>query len=348
MKKLLVVLMSVIIVLTFSVNIFANEEDKGEYIFNDQYGFSVYEYVDSDNRTVRTYSKKDNKDVRDNSTYAINVISNDDYQATKQLLLTLGMEESDIMQLSQASLEKYSVAQNVVSVTSYTKSDVDGNVVYVSEEEAIEKTNEILAIQSNPNTNETATETSEDSYMKISLFTTYLGNGNYYFSADAKWFTMPNNRSTDSFGICLNGHTINLSSCFAWIEYDKIPYSVLGSKIIHQSEGLLSSSYSYPTSGNWRGFAAAFDLKNDWFMGDSFTNYEVHIEFDSAVEYPEQSLNFNVVATYHHSEKTVDIDGVSIGIDTSGSVGASIGIVMDKKYTRRYAYSSNPYYYEGI
>ncbi len=342
MKKLFAVFMVLVVVFSFSLNAFANEKTEGEVLTDQEFGFSVYEYTDPEHQIVRTYVRNENSVKVGNS----RVLESETYASTKQLLLALGMEEDNVMQMSNKRLEKYANAKNITSVTTYTKNDADGNIIVVSEDEAMKEVARAgVGARSYPEINNTETASSQDAYMRISLFTTYLGNGNYYFSADAKWLNMPSYRSADSFGFALNGHVVNIDSCFAWIEYDRIPYSILGNKYYHEAEGLLSSSYFYPVSGNWGGFAAAFDLKNDWLMGDSYANYEVHIEMDTVIEYPSQALNFNVIATYHHSEKTVNISGVSIGLDSSGTVGMSIGIEMDNKYTRRYAYSGTPYSY---
>ena len=333
MKKLIAVFLIIVMCFTMMSFTVTAEKPNISTITNYEYGFKIQEYTDDFYRNIRSYSADDNFDTISEMVTLNTVDSvpyNDAYIETKAILLALGMSEDVVSKLSVETLSNYSVAESIISTIVYVKTDVDGNTTNISEKEALEVVNSLTV-----NDIESATmkatsvasveENFSDNYMKISLFTTYLGGESYHFSADAEWLTMPTWRSADSFGICMNGHTVVRNSCLGWISYNKVPYSIFGTEIIPMTEDWDKSTFIIPVNNTYSGAAIAFGMKNDWVFGDSYTNYKVHVEFNTVITNPDQALNFNVVATYHHTQKSVDIDGVSVGIDSSGS---------DRKSTR--------------
>lgn len=365
MKKVIAALMSLIMILTFTVVSFADENIdylSGNVIVNPEYGFKIYEYTDENYSTVRSYSAINSESTsykKTNVASTMNRSETDSLLKTREILLSLGLDEFSVSQMEEKQLSKIANAQEITTMVTYTKTDADGNTCNVPEKEAIENSAAINLMIANNNVNNTAectisstpgvggsvTETSEDEYMKMTLVVSYLGNARYMFWLDGEWLTMPNWRSADSLGLCVQGHSIVNSSCAGHIYYIHFyKKGILTDASERVTEGLLSTAFHQDNMNSWSGVAATFDMKDDTLF-HSYSSYRAHIEFETYVTLPDTSLNFNVVGTYHHTQYSLNVDGVSVGIDTSGAIGVSIGINTSGSHTKRYVYSSTPYHY---
>lgn len=331
MKKLLSVLLSVLILASSSFSAFATStEDVAKTVLDD---FGITETVDEYHRVVRTFE-------RDEVSNTARTRSGDiDYSETKAILLALGMEQDFIDKLSTDTLEIYRTSPQLVGTTSYTKSDADYNMEYVEEEVALEESaiikeaqeEKIEQLAREERVIQTRTQdTYEDSYMRVFYLVTYQGSGNYYYSTDARWLTMPFFRGKDSIGSCTQNGTVTDSTRSGWYEYD-ITYITNGVVTYdYDNTSISSSDYKNAVNGNWYGSAGIINLPNDIstdYMITMYDNYKAHYEYNGHVNYPNLASWFNTVGSYVHSTFAI-VFSPSVSIDTSGNVSASIGIAV--------------------
>lgn len=358
MKKIISVILCVVLPLFLAVPVNAIDlEPRVCTIQNSKYGFDIYQYIGDQNEIISTYYANENTTTILEKINKKKAEETDSlYLETKAILLELGVDEESISLMNEKDLLRYTNAKSITTSTVYIKTDIDGNSIYIPEEEALDyikkkdlentTVGDAIILSANPAEGEAGTDTSEDEYMKMTLIVTYMGGEKYHFAIESVWLNMPTWRSTDSLGVCIQGHTVIEESCSGYIYYiHQVKENIFTSSAERVTEGLLPSAFQQTTTGTWSGIAAVFNLKNNT-IKHSYSSYKTHIEFETCVTYPDQTLNFNVIGTYHHSEFTVDIDGISIGIDTSLNVSASIGITGHNNYTRRYVSTASPYRYE--
>lgn len=328
MKKFLSILLSILIIASLSMSAFAtSSEDASETVSVD---FNMTETVDEYNRVVRTFER----DIGNNAQICSGEI---DYSETKAILLAIGMEQDFIDKLSVDTLEIYRTSQQLVGITSYTKSDGNGNVEYVDEKVALEESAIINEAQkerakrftSGDKVIQTRTQdTYEDSYMRVFYLVTYEGSGEYYYSTDARWLTMPFFRGKDSIGSCAQNATVTNNTRSGWYEYD-VTYINLGATTSsYYNASISSSNYKNAVNGSWYGSAGIIDLPSDIYSDSysvMYTNYKAHYEYNGHVTSPASPSWFNTIGTYDHSTFTISFSP-SVSIDTSGTVSASIGI----------------------
>jgi len=323
-----------------------------EYVeINHDYGFKIQKMSDSSEVAKRVYCSKNNfKTIKERIQLktADNISNDSSHAETKAILSALGVDEELILNLDVNALERYSKAEEIIADVAYFKSNKDDGLTVVSEEEAlldVKKANETRAVVLPPliDGNPIYEENFENSYMRITLITSRTGSESYHFSADAEWLIMPNYSSTDSFGICVNGHTIVRNSCYGEITYDKDPLIGTTSQLTVEYE---SSDFAVPINGSYTGAAIAFDVAYTNNVFFDYINYKVHIEFDTLVTYPNQNLNFNVIATYRHLQEAEVISSPTFSIDSSGNAGYSIGIETIELVTEYNVYNGEPYQYK--
>lgn len=348
MKKLIAALMMLVLVFAMPLTSFASApDDSDSWIYNAEFGYVVQNVTDTAYGSTRFYSTDNdsNQNLPLGMKAVIKSQNTDEYAKTKAILATLGMGENLIAALNAEQLARYAAAEEITTTVSYTKTDANGVTTNVTAEEALANADNVTELASEQPVQivPCATDSSQDEYMKMTLTVSYEGGWKYRHSLDGEWLKMPNTRSTDSIGICVDEHTIIANSMCGTISYTRTN-AVKGTSF-SETEGLLPSAFYFPTYNDWNGGAAAFNMKNDWLLGDHFYNYTAHIEFQTEVTYPDQTLNFNVVGVYHHSEDKVGIDSISISMDSSGVFGISIGISDESDYTRRYVYTDTPYTY---
>lgn len=347
MKKLIAVLMSLVVAFSLLSVAFAQEENHSDVEsikWNSEYGFMIQEYWDDDFTVTRTYSSKNNIETDSEINMIHFSAGKDENIEIKMILSELGMDDAIISDMNEEELCRYANAEQIVVTVSYIKTDVDGNNTYVSEEEALANADDIETILSaTADVNSDGDGSFEDSYMRITLAVSHLGGERYHHSADAQWLTMPNYRLTDSLGICVHRHQEVWGTCEGNISYTRVN-SIKGTQT-KGVEDLSPNAFVHLEKNEWYGIAATFDLKNNWVFGDKFYDYKAHIEFDSVVEHPDFTLNFNVVGSYDHLEKSVKVDSTSLSIDSTGAFGISIGFSIEDKHTRRNVCISEPIKY---
>lgn len=321
---------------------------------NKTYGYTYRETIADDGKIVRTYQS-------DQETHS------EEY--TKSVLKDLGMNENFISMLSEESLDEYANAESITCITTYTRTDADGNTQIVRQKEAENALSTYSdKIDQTPGGLEEGPAGKgwlngyTDSYMEISLMIVYIGDGVYYFSVDATWLTEPLWRGWDSIGICASSITIDNETRSGWFKYDTVyKYSSIVDLSTTTTPQLVNFTsdeehrgktgyISTCNSDGWNGSGALIELPIDiYYEGETYsqsishTNFRAHFEFYGEMQYPSLETNFNVIASYDHAT-------VALGISPSLEIGVSggsfaIGLSIYGITDRRVAETSEPIHY---
>lgn len=338
MKKIKsIIAIVLVIVLTISVNVTVYAINNDDYVNHkiietNGYSFRITEKISKNHNITRTY----NKDITINH-------SANDLNETKALLVSLGMDDESVNELSIDTLQAFSDSLNIMVTTSYTKYNEENNTsTQVSESAAITEANKIqseyelsllkmsqnLSAFSTSVTKATEPAVYKDSYMKVTHAVAYKGSGSYLFSVDAEWLTMPIFRGYDSIGSCAMNCTVTPNTAKGHYSYNTTIVDSWGNITTTNSGNKTITNKQNAIEGNWYGSAGVFNLPNNYADANSsisHTGFKAHYEYKGHVSQPNQANWFNTVGTYDHA--TIGISfSPSIGIDLGGDVSASIGL----------------------
>ena len=333
MKKVLSFILSVIIVLTMPTASFAEamiNMPNVEVKTNQEYAFTYTEYTDTDNSIIRTYSKQDSPAISTFARVASNHNTDDaktEQERTKAVLTSLGMSQAFVNELSEEDLDEYANSPQITSVVSYTKTDEDGNVTNVPEDEALAVTSVDPEFSFGNDEGggggyPSHTTTEIDTYMKMVFIVTELGGGRYKYSVDAEWLTMPYWRLRDCIGIAVQNSSVSYGSFAGWCSYTTTYSYILGTLETENIYYDFTDDYfAEPTSSSWDGGAATFGLPanetND-VVSIVHSKFKVHFECEATVVHPQLTTVFNTTASYDHSIVTLDWD---LGVDLAAQEG---------------------------
>ncbi len=344
MKKLLALVLTAALLTPMSLSVFATAPDTSTVIYNDEFNFQLVETVDENNRIIRTYEKDEQPQAR--STYGLrsNMDEADYYERIKALLSDLGMGDAFISEMSNEQLESFSNIESITGIVSYTKSDMEGNITYVSEEEA--------SVCGAPSTggnqdimdggdggSNVYTDEVVDSYMRLYYMVIYQGDALYKHIVTAEWLTNPLCRSYDTIGVCSKGLTVEAGSRYGWVSYVETTTTILGTNSEQKLNYFTTSNFQQPTNGDWYGAAAVFHLPiiiNTDTTHREATEIKAYFEYESRVRYPTLVTYFETAATYDHSIINLSVSP-SVSISTE-DLGVSIGISGNWITERRTAY----------
>ncbi len=351
MKRLLALVLTAALLTHMSVSVYATNNESPTVVFNDEFNFQLVETVDENNRIIRTYQK--NEQPQAQSTYSLRSVGNDtdNYERTKALLSDLGMGDAFISELSDEQLEEYAASESMTGIVSYTKSDLEGNVIYVSEEEA--------SVYGGPSTggnqdimdggdggSNVYTDEVVDSYMRLYYMVIYQGDALYKHIVTAEWLTMPVCRSYDSLGGCSTGLTVELGSRYGWYSYNKTTTTILGTEVEKVQTDFTTSDYYHPSNGVWYGSGVLFQLPtviNTENTHREISDFKVYFEYESRVRQPQEETYIETNATYDHSIFTLTFSP-SLEL-SSEDAGISIGISGGMQTERHTAYFDKSIHY---
>lgn len=332
MKKFLSVFLTLVLLCSMSVTTFATEPQVSgmtKTVKNEGYTFVISERTDESNRVIRSY---------ENNNASLHTAGAPDLNKTKALLVALGMQQEFADNLSTETLQEFAEGEQIIIATSYTKTDKDNNVTYLKEAAAIQAANALKTKQDEiklkharegaPISPSSADYDNyfQDSYMRVDYAVTYKGNGQYLYSVDSRWLTMPFFRGWDSLGACAMDGTVTPNTQAGYYLYD-ITYNIDGNITRIYDEFNWMDNYENAVNGNWYGSAGYFNLPNDAFSeGSSITydNFRAHFQYNGHVTSPSQPLWFNTVGNYNHS--IISIGSPSVSISLAGSLTAAVGV----------------------
>ena len=354
MKKLLALVLVAALLTPMTVSVLATNDTPSTVVFNDEFNFQYVERIDEDNRIIRTYEKEDKP--MGAIAYGLRSLNSEenDRERTKALLSDLGMGDDFIAELSDEDLDVYGESKSITGVVSYIKTDKDGNSTYVSEGDvsvcappSIEE--DVIIKDDGGGGSSFFTAEYEDSYMRLNYMVIDCAGEVYKFLINAEWLTMPFWRLTDSLGACSSSMTVEAGTRRGWYSYkEKIATTFEYEENIIQTDFSSSQFQQAQGANGWYGSGVVFDLPADYSYVDrdddgdviyssetSYSNFKIHYEFEGKIIYPDQTVNFNSVATYCHEIIGLSLStGLSIG---TSEVGVSIGLGFDYLYDVRRA-----------
>lgn len=269
-----------------------------------------------------------------------------DYSHTKELLQAMGMSEGAINNLSAEDLALYARTQWMYSSTVYYKTDADGIVTVVSEDEALAASiAEKQAARGIVGNGEGSLPNDDYMELTVTIADSGAGNGGIRITCDATWKKMPLFRGVDALGACAQNISITENTYSGYYQYNMITREndvILAEKdydsswtSIPQSKFQLDST----TNGDFNGGGITFSLPQDLTRGNvetKYTDFHVHMRYDGHVQQPTLPTYFNVVGSYTHARISLD-PNPSLSIDGNGIAG-SIGFGPRINVDRRNAY----------
>lgn len=301
----------------------------------DGYTFTITEMEDSNKRIVRSYQNNAN----------VNARTSVDINETKSLLVALGMQRERVDDLSSATLREFAEGSEIYVATAYIKADMNNNVTPLDEATALREASALKNQQEAINLNRALgiaptadyEDSFKDSYMRVDFAATYKRNGNYLYSVDGEWLTMPFFRGFDSIGACAMNGTVTNNTRAGNYGYD-ITY-INGGKITYDSYfgPITNTNKKNAINGNWYGSAGVINLPNDVYGDYSsiiYSNFFAHYEYQGHVTSPSEPRWFNAVGTYDHATISIAFDP-SVSIDLNGNVSASVGLSLVGKTDSR-------------
>lgn len=304
------------------------------------YSFRISERIDEYGRIARSIKSEDYESRQTHSEFTENM------EKTKAMLAAVGMQKENIDRLDDETLQSFAVSREITVMTSYSKVDSSGNVIYLPEEQAVAESAELnsaqdaikykYAVEGAATLSTTEKKYFQDSYMRVDLTVSYQGNAQYLYAVDSEWLTMPTFRGTDSLGACAMGSAIDTGTQYGYYIYG-ITYINAGVKKYDEKATYIKNNYANAIHGDWYGSACYFNLPNDTYGLSSSTlyrNFRVHFQYRGYCKYPDLRSNFNVVGDYAHTKISAS-PSISIGISSSGDFSAAIGLTpIEKKDVR--------------
>ena len=288
----------------------------------------ITEYIDENQSIVRTYNRSETNRI------ALADIEEPTRQELTELLIELGYDEDAIPLITEEEWAMYASSPSIMSVTTYQKSDQLGNVTIVSEEEA-------LSAAESAHISPADTDVRYSEYIKLVLLVIETTNepGGYYFTASARWLTLPLLRTYCSIGIVAKPFSYTPSSRTGQYYYCSTTTNHITGEVTYLTRDdtltYLDSSNitSVNTDGGWSGYGFAYplypDTANDVYT-EVCTDLYVQIKYSGFVVNPAAETYFNVHAS-HVRSRVVIVVTPSITADPSGST-PSIGIGFDDDY----------------
>lgn len=356
MNKLIAVMMVLVMVLTFPASSLAAEITDTPDVkvkMNSEYAFTYTEYTDTDNSIIRTYSKQENPSASTfarGASYAVESATSTE-DRTKAVLTSLGMSPAFADELSEQDLEEYANSSQITSVVSYTKTDVEGNVVNVPEEEALSA----ASVDPDPSVDiiedgggyPSHYTSASDAYMKLLFVVSELGGGRYKYSVDAEWLTMPIYRLQDCVGIAVQNSSVSYGTYSGWYQYTTAVNHLTDTYSYVTKENFTDANFAQPGNNIWDGGAATFWLPTDQhetYSSVIHSGFKVHFECEATVTNPQLVTVFNATATYDH---TLVLPEVDFSVDIAAvddKVGCVFGLGINSE--TRIAYFDEPFTYE--
>lgn len=223
--------------------------------------------MNENHQVIRTYTPQ-----ATSSTYSTR--GTESTPSAEDILEAMGLEQSFI---DNMRLETLAVIQNsdyITTIVSYTKTDVEGNTSYISEEYA----NAVIEIIETMKENNSATtyaygeeqDYDEDEYMRIWHMavhdTTSEEDGTYIFSAAGRWLNMPFIRAWDAIGSSAQNCTYTPYTGYGYTQND-IVHFLAGGNVTSIEQDVVTpispDDYKDTNNNGWVGAAAVFNLPND-------------------------------------------------------------------------------------
>lgn len=233
-------------------------------------------------------------------------ITGTDRRTLMELLIALGMDESELDLLSDDDLRRYEVAPEIGLNVSYTKTNRwTGEVSSVTREEALANT-PVEIIREGSFYELTDNNPYSDYYMEISI--AYVSEyddiqGKYQFLVFQRWLNMPAQRFNDGIGLLIKDFNIDESSAHGTYYWTQAVTDILAGTTAYTNRSSSVYNISFPTMDSYDGAAGKVVLPADgideYYQREN-TNFRVMFYCVGYVDDP-NGQTFNVRGSYVHS-----------------------------------------------
>ncbi len=310
---------------------------------NNEFGFIYEEEMKDNNVIVRKYTPANNE-----QTHCVQANTSSNLEMTTALLLSMGLSQDTINNLSTAELEVYANSKGITSSVQYLATNSTGETRYLSECDAHNEAQPCVMpnvpvydhIGDGSGTIPPIYEEElddEHEILEMVFLITDLGDGEYMFEIEASWLTPPAERFTDCVSIIAQGVTPQENSVFGWFKYK---YTDIDYLTGDEETEEVSVPVSTNIGGNlqaitdtWSGFGMTFELPNNWTYPEpefgSPENSRIHEDFrvyfrmKARITEPSNELYFNAIACYEHAELAL-LPNASMGLQ-NGDPGVYFG-----------------------
>lgn len=153
MKRCISFILVTLLLCAMCATVSADESSIVQTFTDSNYGFSTTAYTDSEGRIIRKYVSQEPTNKPALQSYSSPATYTEiNQEKTKAILLSLGMGQEFIDQLSSETLAKFSASQEITGISSYIKTDAEGNTSIVPESLALQESARINAINATANT----------------------------------------------------------------------------------------------------------------------------------------------------------------------------------------------------
>lgn len=285
MKKVSYLILSCIICFSLCSPVFALQPDNSR----------ITETIDEDGSIIRTMRRIPNP-------VAISEVKSLNCSETKADLIALGIDDEVIDKMSMAELQDFSNSVQITTIEQYMCSDTDGNIRYLTKEEALSAVADAKIVINENNKY-------EDQYMRVTVTIAMIPNNRVRITTDANWLTDPKFRGKDVLGACAEFVTIFDQSRYGYLAYTVEQRSRGGTLIESERTSKAPSKYADAGYGSYYGAGMIFDLPNNItypptgvVYEEMYTDFHAHFSYDGEIKFPDQRLNFNVTGTYTHTK----------------------------------------------
>lgn len=295
----------------------------------------VIETIDTNGSIIRTMRR-----IAD--PIAVSEEKSSNFSEIKADLIALGIDGETIDKMSMAELQSFSNSVQITTIEQYMCSDADGNIKYLTKEEALSAVaNARIAINEN--------NKYEDEYIRVVVSIAMVPNNLVCITTDANWLTTPIFRGKDVLGACAEFVTILDNSREGYLAYTVEQRTQTGAVIESSRKTKPISKFKNATYGNFYGAGMIFDLPKDTYAPsygvyeEAYTEFHAHFTYDGHIKFPDQRLNFNVTGTYTHTTVGISFDP-SLSISVKDAVASITPNVVAKKedYTAQLEVSYTP------
>lgn len=366
------------LIVSFPTTVFAQEQEDGNTVVNEEYGYTITQQSTAEGSIIRTYENPNVDTMKTainmgRSLYGnkVEIPEDEKYEKIKTVLTDVGFADKAIASYDAEDFEEYCASNFIQASTSYYKVDAEGNQEQVNYDEIPED------VLSGANTGARGGITDDstfyeevydiDNYFSLILTVNYVATGaynncGYKYTASATWFNEPTVRLTDSLSIGVKNSTIVPNTVEAWYSYDITTEYVTSVFQLEPSyatgtEYIDIENLSWGSQGQWDACGMSFCYPTDSnetiykenmiIFSRSYQDFFAYMEFVAQIDLPNTAVIFNAMSAYEQLVYTVQVTPPSLTINAGLGGGIYLGLsitVQETKLTTMVMFPENLYY----
>lgn len=295
----------------------ANDTDCLEY--------GIVEHVNENGVIVREYDSKENARTYSRSQKEDSWVEN--------MLVTMGMPEDIIQNLSEETLELYASEGKMYAVEAYYAVDKEGNSVIVSKEVVEQNLSDNARTQGS-----TYVKEYRDDYIHVYHTVWVSDDGNTIrHSTTADWETMPANRYTDSLASCTQSCSVREETMEGYCLYETGAGSVQVDFVGLDQNGNFTGDTDFQIVKNdgFTGVGVTFPMPSHYNVpvginANALKGFSVHMAYEVSPYGVVEGEELSVAVSYCHTVLQVGTD-VSLSINADYSITPALSFSQHKK-----------------